>query len=116
MGFPKVQFAIPVRQTKFHVNVLYQVLKEVTYICFMAVRIPYNRMKVVLAEKSKSNNELASFLDVEGSTTDHSVRRSAFCRIKPPWELEDGEIAFPRKWANALKNYTFSQSALYDRN
>lgn len=55
----------------------------------MAVRIPYNRIKVVLAEKRKSNNELAAFLDAEPSTVSKWVTNTSQPSIQMLFQIAE---------------------------
>ena len=55
----------------------------------MAVRIPYNRIKVMLAEKRKSNNDLAAFLGSEPGTVSKWVTNSTQPSIQMLFQIAE---------------------------
>lgn len=80
-----------------------------SYICRMAVRIPYNRIKVVLAEKRRSNNDLAAFVGAEAATVSKWVTNTTqppiqtLFRIAEFLNVEAGELLETRNRIAELK-------------
>jgi transcriptional regulator with XRE-family HTH domain len=55
----------------------------------MAVRIPYNRIKVVLAEKRRSNNDLAAFLGSEPATVSKWVTNTTQPSVQTLFQIAE---------------------------
>lgn len=75
----------------------------------MAVRIPYNRLKVVLAEKRRGNNDLAAYLGAEPATVSKWVTNTNQPSIQTLFQIaeflnvEAGELLETRNRIAELK-------------